>query len=460
MIASLAALSLACAPDARNGSPAQETGGTTALSSHPAGSIPSLGGTSGTGGVMATGGTRSAVGGTNALGGYVVAGDGGTGGTGGAIGSGGVTGSGGTTGAGGGAGTVGGNGSGGSGSSGSGPGGSALGGGKAGAGGSGAATGGLATAGAGTAGAATGGQTAGGAGNGGAATGGLATGGAGTGGAATGGQTTGGAGTAGARTGGQTTGGAGTGGARTGGQTTSGAGTAGTGGATTGGATGACAVGTPLNGGTKYCASTTGTLSDGVGYSVWLSDSTTGTNCGTFYNVGAAFKAQWNMASGGDLLARAGLSWNSDKTYDQLGTISADYAYTKTGISNTNVYTGIYGWSVSPLVEFYIVEEWIGFNPGSNATKKGTFTVDGGTYDVYTHTQTNQPSIQGTATFQQFFSVRQSARQCGHISISAHFKEWASLGMTLGKMFEAKLLVEAMGGSGTIDFTSATVVAN
>jgi hypothetical protein len=215
-----------------------------------------------------------------------------------------------------------------------------------------------------------------------------------------------------------------------------------------------------LNGGTKYCASTTGTLSDGVGYSVWLSDSTTGTNCGTFYNVGAAFKAQWNMASGGDLLARAGLSWNSDKTYDQLGTISADYAYTKTGISNTNVYTGIYGWSVSPLVEFYIVEEWIGFNPGSNATKKGTFTVDGGTYDVYTHTQTNQPSIQGTATFQQFFSVRQSARQCGHISISAHFKEWASLGMTLGKMFEAKLLVEAMGGSGTIDFTSATVVAN
>jgi hypothetical protein len=215
-----------------------------------------------------------------------------------------------------------------------------------------------------------------------------------------------------------------------------------------------------LTGGTKYCASTTGTLSDGVGYSVWLSDSTTGTNCGTFYNVGAAFKAQWNMASGGDLLTRAGLSWNSDKTYNQLGTISADYAYTKTGISNTNVYTGIYGWSVSPLVEFYIVEEWIGWNPGSNATKKGTFAVDGGTYDVYTHTQTNQPSIQGTATFQQFFSVRQSARQCGHISISEHFKEWASLGMTLGKMFEAKLLVEAMGGSGTIDFTKATVVAN
>ena len=417
MIASLTALGLlACAPDGSNSTPAQEIGGTTVLSSRPAGGTPSLGGTSGTGGVMATGGTRSAMGGTNALGGYVVAGNSDTGGAGGAIANAGATGSGGTTGAGG-AETVGGNGSGGSGSSGSGSGGGVSGGGKAGAGGSGAVTGG-------------------------AATGGLVTGGAVTGGAATGGQATGGAGTGGARTGGQTTGGAGTGGA------------------TTGGTTGACAVSTPLTGGTKYCSSTTGTLGDGVGYSVWLSDSTTGTNCGTFYNVGAAFKAQWNMASGGDLLTRAGLSWNSDKTYDQLGTVSADYAYTKTGISNTNVYTGIYGWSVSPLVEFYIVEEWIGFNPGSNATKKGTFTVDGGTYDVYTHTQTNQPSIQGTATFQQFFSVRQSARQCGHISISAHFKEWASLGMTLGKMFEAKLLVEAMGGSGTIDFTNATVVAN
>ena len=216
--------------------------------------------------------------------------------------------------------------------------------------------------------------------------------------------------------------------------------------------------GTPLTGGQKYCASTTGTLSNGVGYSVWLSSSTTGTNCGTFYGTGAAFKAQWSMGSGGDFLARAGLSFKSDKTYDQLGTMSADYAYTKT-TSNTTAYIGIYGWSVSPLVEFYIVDEWIGWNPGSNATKKGTLDIDGDTYDIYTHTQTNQPSIQGTATFPQFFSIRKTARQCGHISLSEHFKQWGTLGMTLGKMYEAKLLVEAMGGTGTVDFTTATVTA-
>jgi hypothetical protein len=66
----------------------------------------------------------------------------------------------------------------------------------------------------------------------------------------------------------------------------------------------------------------------------------------------------------------------------------------------------------------------------------------------------------GTATFVQFFSVRQTARQCGHISISQHFAEWASLGLTLGNMEEARMLVEVGGGSGTIDFTTATVTVN
>lgn len=200
-------------------------------------------------------------------------------------------------------------------------------------------------------------------------------------------------------------------------------------------------------------------MTNGVAYSVWLSDSTTGTNCGTFYNVGAAFKANWSMNSNGDFLARAGLQWDETKTYDQLGTIAADYAYTKTGVANTTAFIGVYGWSNNPLVEFYIVEEWIGWNPASNATKKGTITVDGGTYDIYTHTQTNQPSIHGTATFPQFFSIRTSTRECGHISISEHFKQWGTAGLALGKMYEAKLLVEAMGGTGNIDFTTATVTA-
>jgi hypothetical protein len=37
--------------------------------------------------------------------------------------------------------------------------------------------------------------------------------------------------------------------------------------------------------------------------------------------------------------------------------------------------------------------------------------------------------------------------------VTAHFKKWESLGMQMGKMYEAKVLVEAGGGSGSFDVT-------
>jgi endo-1,4-beta-xylanase len=180
----------------------------------------------------------------------------------------------------------------------------------------------------------------------------------------------------------------------------------------------------------------------------------------TVFGVDATFKATWSNV--GDYLARVGLGWNSTQTYTQIGTISADFAYTKTGSAGGFSFIGVYGWSENPLHEYYIVEDWFGSGPPTGGgAKVGTFTVDGGTYNVYTHTQTNQPAITGSnATFVQFFSVRQTPRQCGHISISQHFAEWANLGLTLGKMEEARLLVEVGGGSGTIDFTTATVKVN
>jgi endo-1,4-beta-xylanase len=195
----------------------------------------------------------------------------------------------------------------------------------------------------------------------------------------------------------------------------------------------------------------------GNGYSYQLWSNGTGSGSMTVAGVDAKFSATWSSV--GDFLARAGLGWNSSQTYTQLGTIAADYAYTKTGSGGGFSFIGIYGWSESPLVEYYIVEDWYGSGPPTGGgTKMGSFSVDGGTYNVYQHMQVNQPAITGGNTnFPQFFSVRQTARQCGHISISEHFKEWASLGLTLGKMEEARILVEVGGGSGTINFTTATV---
>jgi hypothetical protein len=272
----------------------------------------------------------------------------------------------------------------------------------------------------------------------------------------TGGSFAGGA-TSGGKAGGAVTGGAssggvtGSGGAVTGG--TGSGGTTGSGGAATGGSTESCVVGPPLSGGTSHCSSNaSGKLSGAYSWTIW-SDGRAG--CMITYNEGIAFKATWNES--GDFLARTGLGWNSTQTYDQLGKLEAEFAFTKSGTGGPYSFIGIYGWSKNPLREYYIVEDW--FTTPKPGNKVGTITVDGGVYTVYKYTRVNKPSIEGTKTFEQFFSVRETPRQCGHISITQHFDEWAKMGLTLGKMYEARILVEAGGGSGSVDFTKATLTA-
>ena len=286
----------------------------------------------------------------------------------------------------------------------------------------------------------------------------------GTGGSSGGATGTGGsAGAGGAHTG--TGGTPGTGGASgtggvtgTGGFAGAGGGHTGTGGASggAGGAANPCPTATPLTGGKQYCSTSDGSAGGGYTYDLWSDGQ--GSGCMTVYGVGAAFKANWTNV--GDWIARVGLAFDKTKTYSQIGTFSSDFAYTTTGVTTGGFGNiGIYGWSVNPLHEYYIAENWLGKKP--NFTKVGTFTIDGeGTYDVMTNTQTDQPNITGTnATFVQYWSVNQTPRTCGHISISKHFAEWASLGLQLGDLEETRFLVEGQNNSGTVDFTTLTVVA-
>ena len=183
-------------------------------------------------------------------------------------------------------------------------------------------------------------------------------------------------------------------------------------------------------------------------YEIWYQG---GNNSMTYYDNGT-YKASWSGTN--DFLARVGFKYNEDKTYEQVGPIDAYFKWSKQGSAGGYNYIGIYGWTVDPLVEYYIVDDW--FNkPGANllGQRKGEFTVDGDTYEIWQNTRVQQPSIKNTQTFPQYFSVRKSARSCGHIDITAHFKKWESLGMKMGKMYEAKVLVEAGGGSGSFDVT-------
>ena len=181
----------------------------------------------------------------------------------------------------------------------------------------------------------------------------------------------------------------------------------------------------------------------------------------TVYGVDANFGATWSNVE--DFLGRVGLSFDQTRTHSQIGTISSDFAETQTSDGGF-LYIGIYGWTTDPLREYYILDDWGSTQPGDTAsdgsprTHAGTITVDGDTYEVWTHTQVDKPSIIGNQTFEQYFSVRQTARQCGHISISEHFIQWEALGLTLGNLYEATLLVEAQDNSGNVEFTTATVV--
>src|SRR5690606_35905378 len=92
----------------------------------------------------------------------------------------------------------------------------------------------------------------------------------------------------------------------------------------------------------------------------------------------------------------------------------------------------IYGWTQNPLIEYYIVEAFGNYDPSSNAETFGSFEQDGSTYTVAKSTRVNQPSIEGTSTFDQFWSVRQSHRTSGSVDVGAHIDAWSKAGLQLG----------------------------
>ncbi|ORY21660.1 concanavalin A-like lectin/glucanase [Neocallimastix californiae] len=197
---------------------------------------------------------------------------------------------------------------------------------------------------------------------------------------------------------------------------------------------------------------------NGIGYELWADS---GNNSATFYSDGS-FSCTFQKAK--DYLCRSGLSFDSTKTHDQLGHMYADFKLVKQNIQNVDYsYVGIYGWSKDPLVEFYVVDNWLSqWRPGDwvGNKKHGDYVIDGATYTVYENERYG-PSIVGDTNFKQFFSIRKEARDCGTIDITAHFLQWEKLGMKLGKMYEAKVLGEAgsnsSGTTGTADFPYAKV---
>jgi hypothetical protein len=198
---------------------------------------------------------------------------------------------------------------------------------------------------------------------------------------------------------------------------------------------------------------------DGLGYGIWESGS--GGSI-TYFTTAHAFSASWT-ASSADFLAHLGLDFRPAKASTAYGTIVADFSEVKKVTSNPPWSSiGMYGWMNSPCIEWYINED--SFN-GMGGRGSVSATIDGATYYLTTQTTTGTGGANAcesghTGSWTQIHSTRATARQCGTITVSDHFKAWAAQGWSLGSLTMVHINVEVGGGAGTIDFPVANVTAN
>jgi hypothetical protein len=179
-------------------------------------------------------------------------------------------------------------------------------------------------------------------------------------------------------------------------------------------------------------------INDGYYFSFWNAGGGTVTMT---LGAGGNYSVEWTSCN--NFTCGKGWKPGSEQTISYKGSFNG----------GSNGYLALYGWTKDSLIEYYVIENYGQWTP-PGGTSIGTVTSDGGTYKIYLTTRTNQPSIIGTATFKQFWSVRTSKRSSGIISFSNHVDAWANLGMNLGSTWDYQIMVtEGYKSSGSSDIT-------
>src|SRR5688572_26068789 len=193
---------------------------------------------------------------------------------------------------------------------------------------------------------------------------------------------------------------------------------------------------------------------DNVVPEVQLKAYSSGTNNGYFWSLyREGGSANMTFGSGGnfaisysnvtDVVGGKGWSTGSARTIGyNIGALSGSYNF-----------VGIYGWTTSPLIEYYVAEK----GSMTGGTSFGSMSSDGHSYSCYKSQRVNAPSIQGTKTFWQYKDTWGGAPTGSNqkVNMGNHINNWRNRGgQGFGSHNYQIFAIEAWGGrSGTINAT-------
>ncbi|KAI8663852.1 Endo-1,4-beta-xylanase [Fusarium keratoplasticum] len=172
-------------------------------------------------------------------------------------------------------------------------------------------------------------------------------------------------------------------------------------------------------------------------YHYWWTDSGRDVNFTSF--DGGSYSIEWS--NGANFIGGKGWNPGGRKNVKYAGTYSP----------NGNSYLALYGWTTSPLVEYYVVESFGDNDPSTDKEKKGEVTSDNGTYDIYVSSRKNVSSSEQTV--KQYWSVRREKHVNGTITTGNHFDAWARAGLELGSFEYMIMATEGHLSSGSASIT-------
>lgn len=148
-------------------------------------------------------------------------------------------------------------------------------------------------------------------------------------------------------------------------------------------------------------------------YTHWVGSGSANFNCTGSNSFSVSY-------SGANFVTGLGWSTGSDRSISFSGSGSG-----------LNWGPGVYGWYRNPLTEYYIGK--------SGGTNNGSYSCDGSSYTLYVDRRYGQPSIDGTADFDQYNA---SGSRTGTKNMGCHFNAWRNLGRTVGSQAYQVVMVE------------------